>query len=473
MTDCDPNTCARECLGLGYCVKSFDIPRRRNYRTLAALAFFLLALSQFLFVSCHVARAAPTYAPFPETNDILHVQFTPPSIQFKGTLPTVIGDCVAWISTNGQYVADAGPCLPASGVTGGNINTANGLAGTATVVSHILQITLSLDPALTPFIACIDGSSPPKLIDCVQPIGGIVSPVGSTDISNKGYVDSTEAALNPPTAAQAATITVLPNSPVYNNGVAGVGATLTATTNGALVIDGYTVNTTDRILVKNQSSSFQNGIYTVSATGTVSTPWTLARAVNFDTINNINASGITPVYNGTVNSQTSWAIVSTVGTVGTDPITWAQYGKNPSSGVTGPGSSVTNDLACWNGTTGTVLEDCGVIMTPAVYVWNSTDTIATMNFTVPATWTGTTTLIGVATEIASGTFTYTVAANGSNATGCTSITATHATTPPATIATCTASNTATQGQDFTVTISAVSSPTGPASIGLMLQHPVH
>ena len=69
----------------------------------------------------------------------------------------------------------------------------------------------------------------------------------------------------------------------YDNGTAGVGATLTnAGTQEALVIDGVTLSTSDRVLVYEQTDATQNGIYTVTTVGDGSTNWVLTRATDAD-----------------------------------------------------------------------------------------------------------------------------------------------------------------------------------------------
>ena len=69
----------------------------------------------------------------------------------------------------------------------------------------------------------------------------------------------------------------------YNNGTSGVGATLTnAGTQAALVIDGVTVATNDRVLIYQQTTQTQNGVYTVTNTGSVSTNWVLTRSTDTD-----------------------------------------------------------------------------------------------------------------------------------------------------------------------------------------------
>jgi len=69
----------------------------------------------------------------------------------------------------------------------------------------------------------------------------------------------------------------------YDNGTAGVGATLTNNgTQAALVIDGVTLNTNDRVLIYSQTNGYENGVYTVTNTGSASTNWVLTRATDAD-----------------------------------------------------------------------------------------------------------------------------------------------------------------------------------------------
>jgi hypothetical protein len=69
----------------------------------------------------------------------------------------------------------------------------------------------------------------------------------------------------------------------YNNGTAGVGATLTNSgTQAALVLDSITMVAADRVLVSNQTDQTQNGVYTVTNIGSGSTNWVLTRATDAD-----------------------------------------------------------------------------------------------------------------------------------------------------------------------------------------------
>lgn len=158
----------------------------------------------------------------------------------------------------------------------------------------------------------------------------------TTKISTTAFVttaiNNAIAGVNPAVAVQAATSAILPNSPTYLNGVSGIGATLTAgVTNTALVADGYTPILNDRILVKNQASTFQNGVYFVSQVAALGLAWVITRALDYDMPSDINNSGAIPVINGTVNAVTQWVLTTAVTAVGTDPLTYSQFSANPST----------------------------------------------------------------------------------------------------------------------------------------------
>lgn len=122
-----------------------------------------------------------------------------------------------------------------------------------------------------------------------------------------------------------ATAAALPTC-TYSNGTSGVGATLTASANGALSVDGIAVASNDRIIVKNQTSGLQNGIYTVTATGSASAPWVLTRATDADATSEFSRHKMAYVTAGATNSAEYWGNnnTSTI-TVGTTAITFLQY----------------------------------------------------------------------------------------------------------------------------------------------------
>lgn len=144
------------------------------------------------------------------------------------------------------------------------------------------------------------------------------------------------AGVNPAVAVQAATTTSGNTSGLtYLNGAAGIGATLTGVANTALVVDGFTFTAINqRLLVKNDMQSPSgafNGVYFVTQIQTAIVPIILTRALDYDQPSDINNTGAIPVVNGTVNALTSWLLTSSVTTVGTDPLTYAQFSYAPSS----------------------------------------------------------------------------------------------------------------------------------------------
>jgi hypothetical protein len=111
----------------------------------------------------------------------------------------------------------------------------------------------------------------------------------------------------------------------------GVGATLTANTNGAVVIDGITLTTTQRVLVYQQAAGAQNGVYTVTDTGNISAPWVLTRSTDMDRygpddINSVGAGDYFFVQNGTHAGQ-SYVLTAPVGEIiiGYDSLTFTQF----------------------------------------------------------------------------------------------------------------------------------------------------
>jgi hypothetical protein len=188
----------------------------------------------------------------------------------------------------------------------------------------------------------------------------------STQISNDAFVAGVVASINPAVSVQAATVGVLSNTPTYSNGTAGVGATLTAGTNGALTIDGYTVLLNDRVLIKNQASTFQNGIYTLTTLGTGGVPYVLTRATDYNATTNINYTGTIPVLQGSTLANTGWNGPTNIVTVGTDAIAYTQAASGNAGGPPGGNVKATGNLATGDiitGAGGKTIQDSGKTLT--------------------------------------------------------------------------------------------------------------
>ncbi len=172
------------------------------------------------------------------------------------------------------------------------------------------------------------------------------TPANSNDLVNKAYVDAVAQNINFHNAVNVATTADL-GTLTYSNGTNGVGATLTKTSPfAALVIDGQTLAVGNRVLVKNQSTAAQNGLYTVTNVGSGSTGWVLTRAADYDVAgtgpNEINQGDFILVISGTANASTSW-ILQSAGpfTIGTTGLTFTQFSAGSSPYTAGTGLSLT------------------------------------------------------------------------------------------------------------------------------------
>ena len=127
----------------------------------------------------------------------------------------------------------------------------------------------------------------------------IATPVGSTDIANKQYVDSTAAGLS------------------WKAPVA-VATTVNITLSGLQTIDGYTTLAGDRVLVKNQSTAANNGIY-IAASGV----W--SRSSDADTWNEL-ISAICFIEYGSTQINSAWyCSAQPGGTLGVTAVNWSNF----------------------------------------------------------------------------------------------------------------------------------------------------
>lgn len=120
-----------------------------------------------------------------------------------------------------------------------------------------------------------------------------------------------------------ATIAVLPGSPTYSNGASGVGATLTRGSNGTVgTIDTITPFTIgDRILVKDQASQLQNGIYQFTTVGDASNPYVLTRTTDSDATTELDDQVVAPAL-GNANTGKTFGQQTISPVVGTNAIVY-------------------------------------------------------------------------------------------------------------------------------------------------------
>jgi len=144
-------------------------------------------------------------------------------------------------------------------------------------------------------------------------------------------------------------------SATYDNGSSGVGATLTNnSTQEALVIDGVTLSVSDRVLIYEQTDATQNGIYTVTDTGSASTNWVLTRATDADSYapsdpDSFGEGDAFFVLEGTLGAGELY-VMNTSGTItfGTTNITFAQISSaqvyTAGTGISISGATISSDI---------------------------------------------------------------------------------------------------------------------------------
>src|SRR5210317_1054597 len=146
----------------------------------------------------------------------------------------------------------------------------------------------------------------------------------TNSLANKAYVDQVAQGLDTKPSTRAATTADL--SATYSNGSSGVGATLTAGSNGAIVIDGVSLSVDDRVLVKDQSTAAENGIYRVTTQGDGSTAFVLTRATPEDQPEELTGGAFVFVEEGTANANNGYVFTHTgAPTFGTTSLDLAQF----------------------------------------------------------------------------------------------------------------------------------------------------
>lgn len=199
----------------------------------------------------------------------------------------------------------------------------------------------------------------------------------STKLATTAYVDAAVLGQNFKEAALVATTANLVG--VYLAGV------FTYTATGTDTIDGVTLALGNRVLVKNQTTTFQNGIYSVTTAGALGVAGVLTRSSDANASNEFKTGDSLFITSGTANSNTTWAYTGVDSpTIGTDAITYAQTAGQGTvtsgNGITVTGLSVAIDTSVTvDKTTAQTLTN-KTLTTPIINQVNaSSNTVITMN----------------------------------------------------------------------------------------------
>lgn len=166
----------------------------------------------------------------------------------------------------------------------------------------------------------------------------VASPSSATDAANKSYVDNLVNGQSWKNAVRAATTTNGTLASAYANGQ---------------VVDGVTLVTGDPILLKNQTTGSENGIYIVAASGA---PTRRADAVQGE----LGPNATVYVEEGLVNADTAWTLTNNGAiTVGTTSLAFAQSGGGQTY-TAGNGISIASNVVTAVGTTGITVGGSGI-----------------------------------------------------------------------------------------------------------------
>jgi len=183
-------------------------------------------------------------------------------------------------------------------------------------------------------------------------ISNLAEPEAPGDAATKRYVDGVAQGLNLHIPAQAGTpglslATITGGSVLYNNGTNGYNATLTLSV-ALTMLDGYTIQPQDRLLIKDESDQTTNGIYTIDPTFKI-----LTRALDTDQTVELDGGDFVFVQSGNTLKATGWVQTTRVVVIGTNNIVWEQFSGTGAAATTV--SANVGDITITGGTTDYVL----------------------------------------------------------------------------------------------------------------------
>jgi hypothetical protein len=193
-------------------------------------------------------------------------------------------------------------------------------------------------------------------------ITDLAAPVDANDAATKGYVDSVAEGLHVHASVAAAT-----------TGNVDLGS-------GVAAVDGVTLVSGSRVLVRAQTDSAENGIYVSNGT-------TLSRATDYNTAGEIDPGDFVFVDGGNTYANTGWVQTNVIATLGDDDIAWVQFSG---AGTFTAGDGLTIDGTEFNvvGTADRITVAADSVDIASTYVGQSS--ITTVGTITTGTWNGST-----------------------------------------------------------------------------------
>lgn len=210
----------------------------------------------------------------------------------------------------------------------------------------------------------------------------VATPSNDLDAANKAYVDASRAGLDVKQSVRAATATALPAFTQDQN-------VLSATGDGALVVDGVTLALGDRLLVKDEigGNAPFNGIYTVTDAGGESESWELTRSTDADSNDEVTAGMFTFVAEGTLSADSGFVLsTNDIITLGTTALNFVQF-SGAGQITAGDGLVKSGNTINAVGTADRITANPDSIDIASTYIGQST--ITTLGTVTTGTWSAT------------------------------------------------------------------------------------
>lgn len=187
--------------------------------------------------------------------------------------------------------------------TAAELNILDGATLTVTELNYVDGVTSSIQTQLGAKLDLSGGTMTGNIAMGTSKITGLGAPADAADAATKSYVDAAVEGLHVHEAARVA--------------VNGNIAIATALENGDSA-GGVTLATGDRVLLKDQTNTAENGIYVVQVSGQA------LRATDFDTATEVDSGDFVFVSAGTY-ANTGWVQTLKPATIGTDPLQFTQF----------------------------------------------------------------------------------------------------------------------------------------------------
>jgi hypothetical protein len=195
--------------------------------------------------------------------------------------------------------------LDGATVSASELNILDGATLTTTELNYVDGVTSAIQTQLDAKLALAGGTMTGAIAMGTNKITGLGTPTDAADAATKAYVDSAAQGIDWKASVRAATTAAV---------------TLASDLEAGDVIDGVTLVAGDRILVKNQATGSQNGIYVVETSGAPT------RSTDADANAEVTANFAVFVEEGTAQADSGWVLTNNGAiTVGTTALAFTQF----------------------------------------------------------------------------------------------------------------------------------------------------